>query len=285
MWFIFFVTVLSGCEPMNGRQGTVAITNTRLHVHITPWKGGQAQPTELDVIVIGRVVDIEPRTVTVLDYKAAPKEFKSTYTVAGVAIDERILGAAGITRVRVGFLAEGAPSVLTNDMEGCFSLSRHPTADFYVLVSRPAEKGDKYESELARLKKVALAISDPVAALKAEDLQDRFDAALYLSFRYQSPRFSMDREPIPEEENKLILKLLEELPWNPPGVVVDNPNEPPLPHRSFLWYKFDMGQFGYTESDFPDDPPIDGRKFMEDYTTKFMKDNADKIRLTRYVQK
>ena len=48
-------------------------------------------------------------------------------------------------------------------------------------------------------------------------------------------------------------------------------------------------QFGYKEPERPQQqpgtPPIDGRKFMEDWTTKFIKDNADQIRLTRYVQK
>ena len=238
------VTLITGCEDMDARQpGKVVITNTRLHVHITPWEGGQHLPTQLDAVVIGRVAEIEPEAVTVADYKGARKDHWSTYKVASLKIDDRVLGAAGLTILRVGFLAKDAPTALTPDMEGCFTLSRHNTADFYVLVSRPVSKKDAaYAAELDRVKKVALAISDPVAALKAEDLQDRFAAALYLSYRYQTPRVSMDREPIPEEENKLILKLLTELPWNPPGVVVEGPGKP-TPHRSFLWYKFDMGQF------------------------------------------
>lgn len=80
-------------------------------------------------------------------------------------------------------------------------------------------------------------------------------------------------------EPKLILKLLTELPWNPPGVVAADPDKP-APHASFLWYKFDMGKFGYKEPQWPQHqpgtPPIAGRKFMEDWTTKFIKDNADK---------
>jgi hypothetical protein len=286
------VAFMTGCEDMDGQQpGKVVITNTRLHVQITPWKGGQAQPTELDAVVIGRVAEIEAETVTVADYKGAPEEDSSTYKVASLKVEDRVLGAAGLTMLRVGFLAEDAPTVLKPGMDGGFALSRHPTSDFYVLVSQPALKKDAaYAAELERLKKVALAISDPVAALKAEALQDRFDAALYLAYRYQRPRGSRDREPIPAEENKLILKLLTELPWNPPGVVVEDPDKPALPHRSFLWYKFDMGQFGYKEPEWPQQqqpgtPPIDGRKFMEDWTTKFINDNADKIRLTRYVQK
>jgi hypothetical protein len=72
--------------------------------------------------------------------------------------------------------------------------------------------------------------------------------------------------------------------------VVEDPDKPAVPHRSFLWYKFDLGQFGYKEPEWPRQqlprtPPIDGNKFTEDWATKFIKDNADKIRLTRYVQK
>lgn len=277
---------------------------------------GVGLPANVHVVVVGKVAEVEPNVVEVPPFRGAPKDRMIRYKVANLKIEDRVLGASGVTRVRIGFPADaldpGEPGVgaitprfaptTTNGVvqflgmalkagtEGCFLLARHPTADFYVLTAplkRPTDPG--YAKEVDRLKKTALAMNDPVAALKAKNLDDRFDAGLIVLQQYLTPRGSNVREPVPDEENKLIVALLTELPWLPPGGNRVGKDGRLAPHREALWYKINPAELGFKRPDVPKrnpgDPPVDSAKLMDEATTKFLKENGDKIKLKRFVQK
>jgi hypothetical protein len=181
-------------------------------------------------------------------------------------------------------------TALSAGMEGCFSLAKHANADFYVLSGPPVQKKDpNFAKEVDRLKRYARATNDPVAALKAKDLDERFEAAQIILQSYLTPRGSNVREPVPEEENKLLVALLTELPWVPKDGNRVRPDGRLVPHREVLWYRINPGEFGFKRPEvpkrIPGDPPTDMNKLMDEATTRFLKENADKIKLKRFVQK
>src|SRR5262249_42224087 len=202
-----------------------------------------------EVVVVGKVTEIEKDAVEGPAYANAPKDQKLTYKVAIVKIDDPLIGAKGLTQLRVGFPADAPAAVpgvvpggpggvgggvvrgpagrvrpgaamvaLTAGMEGCFFGAPLPGADFYVVSGQgpPLNKKDEtYDKELKAVWAVVKAIDDPVAALKAKELEDRFRSAHAVLLRYQTAKGGsarVSREPAPEEENKLLLGVLAELP-------------------------------------------------------------------------
>src|SRR5205823_691826 len=118
------------------------------------------------------------------------------------------------------------------------------------------------------IKKVGKIINDPVAALKSTELDERFQAAYVMVQRYQMNRNgkATSREPIPEAENKLILKTLAELPWQA------TEGKPPAsglaaPCRSTLWFMVQQDMIGFKQPVFQaqkaGDPPVDANKIWE----------------------
>jgi len=185
-----------------------------------------------------------------------------------------------------------APVALTAGMEGCFFLTRHPDGDFYVLAGGPPlqKKDEKYAKDLEQVKKVVKAIEDPVTALKAKDLDDRFQTAYVALQRYQTPRGgSTAREPIPAEESKLIVALLAELPWLPKDGGAARPGGEIAPSRSALWYLINPAELGFKQPQpqpqRPGDPAVDFNQVMDEATSKFLKENADKIKIRRFAPK
>jgi hypothetical protein len=294
-------------QPRTG--GTYVVTNT-----VMAGPGGYPSPVPrgTDVVIVGKVVEVDRDDVEVVPYRGAPKERMLKYKVATVQIEDRVLGAGGITRIRVGYLANAngfaggihtpvaltatnggrPPGVVTvaPGLEGCFALAKHPNADFYVVVGAPTYKKDSgFAKEVDRLKKYARTIDDPVAALKAKDLNDRFDAAQILLQRYLMPQGSSKREPVPDEENMLLVALLTDLPWVPADGKRTRADGRIAPHRAALWYSINPGEFGFTRPNppkrNPGDPPPNMDKLMDEATTKFLTENGDKIKLKRFVQK
>jgi hypothetical protein len=283
-----------------------------------------AMAVSADVIILGKVIEIEKDTVDATPYKGAPKEQAITYKIAVVKIDESLMGGKGLTQFRVGFPADagppaagpgepGGPGVppavgrlgrpgrigggavaLTTNMEGCFFLAQHHNGDFYIMAggfgSPLLKKDEAYAKELVNVKKVVKTLDDPVAALKQKDLPERFAAAQILLQRYQTPRAGTTvREAIPAEENKLLLALLAELPWLPDPTKPVGPSDPPVPSRSALWYSINPNEFGFKapqpQPQKPGDPPVDYNKVLDEATLKFLKDSSDKIQIRRYGTK
>jgi hypothetical protein len=271
-----------------------------------------------DVIVIGKVAEIEKETVEASAYPGAPKDQKQTYKIAVVKIDEAITGGKGLTQFRVGF-PEGAgvttpapatraggagvairpalrpgraPVTLAAGQEGCFFLVRHHDGDFYILAGNaaPLEKKDEnYEKLLAEVKKTAKILDDPVAALKAKELNDRFQAAHTLLQHYQINRSGkpVERQAIPAEENKLILAIMLELPWQASNAAPRPVTESLPPIRNTLWAMTQSEMVGFKPPTFNGQAavsPDDRKKAWEDATTAYLKDNADKIKLKGYVK-
>lgn len=255
------------------------------------------------VVVVGKVVDVEKDSVYVSRYRGAPKDQKVEYKIATVRIVEPLIGGRGLTQFRVGFPADGStaalpalpgrgPATLTPDQEACFFLNPHFEADFYVIAGGgPLTKNDKnYAKELEDVKKVAKVLDDPVAALKAKDLEDRFRAASVLLERYRTNRSGKPsaREPIPEEENKLILALMVELPWQAKDTKPRPASDPVPPSRSALWYSIQQDLLGFKQPvvapQKKGDPPPDRTKAWDDATSAYLKDNIEKIKLKGYTK-
>jgi hypothetical protein len=299
----------SAIVPTALAQATVVATRTA----VGTGTGGYVpalQPV-IDVVIVGKVVEVEPGTIELPLFKGAPKNQNVKYRVAIVKIEDPILGASGITRVRVGYHAEppmtpgpelppppgltapvatGMALVLTPDTEGCFKLAKHPGSDFYVLTGSLTRKKDpNFAKEVEKLKKVARAMNDPVAALKAKDLDDRFEAAQIILQRYLIPQGSNKREPVPDEENTLLVALLKDLPWLPADGKRTRADGKVVPHRAALWYSINPAEFGFKRPDppkrNPGNPPPNMDKLMDEATTKFLSENGDKIKLKRFVQK
>jgi len=306
--------------------GTVAVSLTagaepKVMV-VPPAQRPTALATSSDVVVLGKVIEIENQTVEAAPAKGQPKDLKWTYKIAVVKIEEPLIGARGLTQLRVGFPSEGgapgavdvpaAPpggklgarpirqpqATLTDGMEGCFYLSRHDGGEFYIAarggVAQPVlRKDETYANKLEEVRKVVKVLDEPVAALKAKELDDRFLAAYVILQRnaYSDTRTGRlpAREPIPAEENKLILALMAELPWQPDRTKPIAASDPVAPSRSALWnliYRADLAGFKQpSTARKAGDPPVDINKIMDDATAAYLKDNMDKIKIKRFADK
>jgi hypothetical protein len=274
----------------------------------TPRPGARAATAEM--VVIGKIVDVETETVEAPPYAGAPRDVKASFKVAVLKADEIVIGGRGLTQFRIGFPADAPPASVTGDgtagglpvlppapaggrlvaarttrlavaltvgMDGCFFLSKYSGTDFYVADGAPLARTDAaYAKAMDEVRKVANAIEEPAAALKAKDLGDRYLAARAILQRYQTSRPGRtERKPIPDEENRLILDLLAELPW----VAADG--MPDSPSRSGLWLMIRPAELGFRQ---PKATGADYNALMDKATAEFVKGNRDKIRIRRFAE-
>ncbi len=190
-----------------------------------------------DVVVVGTVTAVEKETVDAKPYPVADKP--QAYTVAVIKVQDGLIGAAGLTHVKVGFVALGAPAPgrgpgrggwgvapLAEGQSGLFFLTKHPTAGFYTVgpMAPPVDAADPdYKAQVAAAKAVAAAVADPMKALTAEKAGDRAAAAAALVARYRhGPQDAEAVEvPVGAEESKLLLAGLAGVDWaafDGPGV-------------------------------------------------------------------
>lgn len=296
-----------------GRAQAPKADIARLRVVAQPSPGTQA--IQADVVVIGKIAEIEKDTVEAAPFKGANKDQRVAYKIAILKIDDAIIGGKGLTQFRVGFPADAPAATpqpvppgggarppgrilpgrtavaLTVGQEGCFFLNPHHEADFYVMTyGGPTDKKDEnFTKKVDDIKKTAKIINDPVAALKSKELDDRFQAAYVMLLRYQMNRSgkATSREPIPEDENKLILGVMAELPWQPTDMTLTETN--PVPRgRSTLWNMIQQDVVGFKQPVFPaqkaGDPPIDYNKIWDEATTSYLKDNKEKIKIKGFLK-
>lgn len=278
---------------------------------IAPMRPGD-QVVQADAIVLGKVVSIEKDTIDVTPFPGAAADQKVAHKVAVIKVQESLMGGTGLTEYRVGFQADaGGPIAppggglprrpinrgliaLSADMEGCFLLVRHHSGEFFTLVpnGRLLQKKDEdFAKEVETIKKTIRFVDAPVEALKAKDLQDRYDAAVVILQRYQMVRTGSTkagrapkREPIPAEENKLIIALLKELPWSP---AADKPVPFVRPNRQTLWNYINPIELGFkfpkAPARAPGEPPVDYNKQMDELSSAFLKEKGDTIQIKRYA--
>jgi hypothetical protein len=262
------------------------------------------QASQADIVVVGKVVDVEPDMVMAEQYVGGGKV---GHMVVNVRIQESLLGAKGLTHIRVGYVpsnqrvhpenfafqvqrlgGEGkfwrGQINLIQGTEGCFFFQKHPTADFYVMVpmGNPIEKGEStYDAELKAVRKIVGAFEKPIEALKAKEAGDRQLAACALVHRYRQQRNNggavAKQEAIPAEESKLILKTLGEMKWG----------ETPFDPQGMFSLQNVFWQFQLSENDGWRQPqPKDGEDYnakMRETVGSWLKENAEKYRIQRMV--
>ena len=216
-------------------------------------KDTTAQTLEANVIIVGKVADLEKELVNT-SLNEFPNSPKFDFQVATIKISDNLLGAKGLTTIRVGWQHAAAvapvnevpppvrpnlrPTIrpfrgaqivaLSEGQEGCFFLKKHHEADFYILVpnGRPIEKkAENFATELDQVKKIVKVFESPVAALKAKEAADRQLAANVLVRKYRMGVASVNGQPakqeeISAEESKLILQIISEMEWNNTGLRV-----------------------------------------------------------------
>jgi hypothetical protein len=267
-----------------------------------------AQAMVADVTVVGKVTEIEEDWVEAKPHFGAPTDGKVPYTVAVIKIDTALVGAKGLTTIRVGLsdAAGGtggpvaplgprpAPARLAVGQEGCFFLDRHPAADFHVLRAGDVwvPKADKdYDDVMAEVRVVAQALADPIAALRAKAPEDRFLAAATLLAR--GPRLGTnglkdtDTEDVPAEANKLVLGVLLEMPWTRRTYTQDRRVGPNLT-REGMWHAVGAEAYGFKLPHAGPTPrgvsPPDMSKERDEASAAFLKENLDRVQLKRMAR-
>jgi hypothetical protein len=231
------------------------------------------------VIVVGKVTALEPRTLKMKPlWGGEPYEFM----VAVVKVKEAILGAKGVTHVRVAFIPGGdgrrrPRTDLKVDEEVCLFLTAHEEqpvylAPMYYDIIRDLNMSAK---EIEEARRCAKLLSDPLASLKSKNAEDRGTTAAMLLLRYRSPGFGRLRptktEPISVEESKLILEALAEADWSKQ-----------IRFNTAYSYQQLFLLLGLTKDDgwthpqtFPNFPEV---------AKKWLKENAGKYRIQRLVK-
>jgi hypothetical protein len=244
-----------------------------------------------NVIVVGKVVEIEKKNVQAKAFSGAQE--KTEYRVAVVEIKDAILGAKGLTHVRVAFLPEpkepavrpGGPVLLrkraplvqlTKDTEACFFLTPHFEESFHVIpnLTPPIEsKAENFKKDLAEARRIAKLLENPKAGLKSKNAADRELTAGLLLVRYRTPlQGETKQEPIDAEESKQILETLAGADF---GEVV-------APTRFTAEQAF--FRLGLTDKD--GWKPAQFKDFQIEFppvAKKWLKENAEKYRIQRFV--
>jgi hypothetical protein len=188
------------------------------------------------VVVTGKVTAIEKGTVEASSPDVGAKD-KLKYKVAVVKIDTKLAGAENLTHIKVGFVPPdpNAPPLrgsggiirqrelvpeLKDGQQVLLYLTKHPTADFYVMpyVYLPADIGTPAgKQELEEAKKFAAILADPMKGLKSDKAEVRAETAWFLLAKYHSYPVlggEVEEVSIGAEESRLILKAIADGDWS-----------------------------------------------------------------------
>ena len=222
----------------------------------TPVRAGAPAPPRTAVekfagsqaVVTGKVTAVEKDTVDASSPYAGAKD-KVAYKVAVVKIDTALAGAENLTHIKVGFVPpdpkapplRGSGGVirprepvpeLKEGQQMLLYLSKHPTADFYVMpfLHMPADLGtEPGKKELETAKKFAAVTADPMKGLKSDKAEVRAETAALLVTKYRAyPVLGGEAEEVSigAEESRLILKGLADGDWD--GRAGGDPTHPLL---------------------------------------------------------
>jgi hypothetical protein len=232
-----------------------------------------------DVVVVGKVTAIEDKTALVAPFPGAKN--KTEYKVAVISVSDALLAPKGTKTIRLGFVPIPAgvfvsppPFQASVGQEGCFFLSKHADADLFVpsgQLNFIDKKSDTFEKDLALIKRCTKILSDPNAALKGKDADDRFLAAGMLVAQYRTRKSPNARtEPIDAEQSKLILHTLAAADWTPS---TDYTRLSPL----LVLYRLPLtAKDGWA-------PPGTDAKAIAAYAPQWLNEHAGTYRIERFV--
>ncbi len=237
-----------------------------------------------DLAVVGKVTGFGPKMV---------KMNGADHQIALVDVSETILGKAG-KQVKVAFVPPTAGPVrpirpgfrrfgvnLTIGMEGCFLLTKAPTAGYYTvgnadnLFVRPAGDPAGFGMQVEEVRKAARILANPKAGLKSADAAERLTTAAVLISRYRTQRVftpTPKTAPIDAEESKLILQTLAKAEWK----------AAPGPRFNFMMNPQNLFlRLGAT----PADGWVQPKDFrnLEAEARKWLEANAEKFRIQRFT--
>lgn len=234
-----------------------------------------------DVIVFGKVTAIEDKPV--LAKRSADDEEKVEHRIALIQITDRLLGAKGLTHIRLGYTAAapagrragGGPYgsvVPTVGQEACFMLRKAYDGDFHT--ARGMDVIEKDSAEIALVKRCAALLEDPNAGLKSKEAEDRLLTAAMLITRFRTLPAGVDAPkmaPIDAAQNKLILDALAGADWSK-----RDPRQ--LSPLTIILRIQPQPQDGWNPPKF-----TDREKEYPLYAQQWLKENAAKYRIQRYV--
>jgi len=246
-----------------------------------------------NIIVVGKVTAIEEKTVPAHQFPGAKEN--ADFTIAVVEIKDALLGAKGLTHLKVGFVEPKAPAggadktgglrrpplrvqpvVLAKGQEGCFLLNQHFEESFYVAPGFDYvldKTNANYDKELGTVKHCAKLLSDPEAGLKSKSADDRSTTAGLLIIRYRTALTANPKEEtIDAEQSKLILQGLADGDWSK----AFSPTE--------LAPQMIFGRLNLTDKDGWKPGPFQSfQKEFPEAAKKWLKDNADSYCIKRFV--
>jgi hypothetical protein len=251
-----------------------------------------------DAVVVGKVTAIEDKTVSVSQVPGAKEKIE--YHVAVIKVQDDLLGAKGLTHIKVGFIIPKEvpapppgpgggirlpirryPTVkLEVDQEVCIFLKKHHEGEFYVAQNYfdvIDKKSPTFEKEVELAKKCAKALADPKASLKSKDADERLTTAGMLVARYRGFRGpNAKTEAINADESKLILTALAEADWTKPF------------SRDTISPLQVFGQLSVTEKDGWNWKPAPGVPVAptayQDAAKAWVKANAETYRIQRFTE-
>jgi hypothetical protein len=261
------------------------------------------QSTQADVVVVGKVCDLEPDVVMLEQYQGGGKV---AHIVATIRIEEGLVGAKGLTHLRVAYVPSQrqvyaeefgiqqlqrrerfwrGQASLTQGQEGCFFLQKHARADLLVPVNMgyPLDKSSfNFDDEMKAVRNILRAVDKPLEVLRSKDAGERQLAACALVSRYRQQRnttgtVAVTNEALSAEESKLILSALGEMKWG----------ELPFDSNGTFSLQNVFWQLQLTDKDGWQQPQQkenqDYNAIMGEAVTKWLKGNAEKYRVQRLV--
>lgn len=260
---------------------------------------GPGRVIQADGIVMGRVVAHEPKDLQLAPAPGADN--KVTYRVAVISVGEVIKGdkkeGQNAKSVRVAFLPppdntnpnpkpnprpilgkpgrRGTPQ-LNLGLDGMFYLTKHHEEKDLYVVQNPFDvvprNNAEFDKEVKETKRIVKLAENAVANLKADQAEDRFDAAAILIAKYRDPRFAGGKtEPVPADESKLILKALLEGSWDQAGRS-NGPNS---------WELF--MQIGVSDKDGWKFPPKANLEELQNAAKDWLKKHAESYQIQRFI--
>jgi hypothetical protein len=238
-----------------------------------------------DLVVVGKVTGFADKSVKAEPFPGAKTEVE--YQIAIVKVEDTLSGKA-VKEIKVGFIPPATgpgpgpirryPSFsLARDEEACLFLVKHPTQDFYIgqaYYDKIAKAGNtNFAKEVDEAKRYTKLLADPKANLASKNAEDRFLTAAMLLSRYRTARPSATpakQEPIDAAQSKAIMLALAEADWDAKPTV----GFAMTPQNTFYLLGA-QAKDGWTQ-------PRDFKEFPA-AAKKWLKDNAEKYQIQRYV--